>query len=108
MAKVNTIHAVTLEGSHATIGLVELCQQYGVEEAILFEFLEYGLIEEISTPDRNLSFQVGHLQRILTAYRLHKDLEINPNGVILALELMDDLTELRDEVEMLRRHIDSP
>ena len=71
----------------------------------MFEFLEHGLITDISTPNKHLMFEPEHLQRILSACRLHTDLEINTHGVILALELMDELKELRRELDILRRHL---
>ena len=95
----------SIEHSLTTISFSEVCQQYGISEQILFEFLENGLISEISAPSTHVIFEPSHLQRILSAYRLHQDLEINPNGVILALELMDELTELRQELAILRRHM---
>ena len=86
---------------------MEICQQYGVPEDLLFELLEYGLITEIKTPTKNLTFEASHLQRILSACRLQRDLDINTHGAILALELMDELNELRKELSILRRHMDN-
>lgn len=94
-----------LEGTITTISFVEVCRQYAVSEEVLFELLEYGLIAEIASPQRDVIFNQVHLQRILSACRLHSDLHINTHGVILALELMDELTELRSQLDMLRRHM---
>lgn len=96
---------IIIEGSITTISFVEVCSQYAVSEDILLELLEYGLIAEISRPERDVIFNQAHLQRILSACRLHSDLHINTHGVILALELMDELSELRGQLEMLRRHM---
>ena len=105
MATKTDIIEFTIEHTLTKISFSEVCQQYGISEQILFEFLENGLIAEISAPSTSLVFESSHLQRILSACRLHQDLEINPNGVILALELMDELTELRQELAILRRHM---
>ena len=105
MAKDTEITEVMIDNTSTTISFVEICRQYGVSEEILFEFLEYGLITEILTPNKHLMFEPEHLQRILSACRLHTDLEINTHGVILALELMDELRELRRELDILRRHL---
>jgi chaperone modulatory protein CbpM len=87
------------------ITFVEICQQYAIPEALLLELLEYGLITDIPAPNRNLEFSQSHVQRILSACRLHTDLDINTHGVILALELMDELTQVRHELDVLRRHL---
>lgn len=104
MAKETQIPEIVIENT-TQISFVEICRQYGVSEEILFEFLEYGLITEISTPNKKQMFEPDHVQRILSACRLHTDLAINTHGVILALELMDELQELRCELEILRRHL---
>lgn len=103
MAKETQIPDMMVE--HTQISFVEICQQYGIVEDILVELIEYGLITEISIPSKQLMFEPAHVQRILSACRLHHDLGINTHGVILALELMDEVTELRRELDVLRRHI---
>ncbi len=105
MAKITVITEISVDNASTKISFVEVCRQYGVSEDVLFEFLEYGLITEIAMPNKNLMFDPTHLQRILSACRLHTDLKINTHGVILALELMDELTELRSELDILRRHL---
>jgi chaperone modulatory protein CbpM len=105
MAKKIEMTEIIIDNTSTTISFVEVCQQYGVSEEVLFELLEYGLIEDIASPNKNLAFEPAHLQRILSACRLQTDLHINSHGAILALELMDELTELRRELEILRRHL---
>ena len=105
MAKNTEMTEVIIDITSTTSSFVEVCRQYSVSEEILCEILEHGLITEISTPNKHLMFEPEHLQRILAACRLHTDLEINTHGVILALELMDELRELRRELEILRRHL---
>lgn len=105
MAKHTVITGVIVDGNTTKISFLEVCQQYAIPEDMLLELLEYGLISEISSPNKDLMLNQRHLQRILSAHRLHQDLDVNTHGAILALELMDELSELRRQLEILRRHM---
>ncbi|PJD90536.1 MAG: molecular chaperone [Legionella sp.] len=89
------------------ISFLELCRQHDISEDILLEMLEHGLISEITNPNKQLVFDQVHLKRILSAHRIHIDLGINSPGVILALELKDELEHLRRQLDILQRHIHS-
>lgn len=105
MTKLTTIKGVIVDNNTTKISFVEVCRQYEISEDTLLEMLEYGLIGDIPIPGKNMMFNHTHLQRILSARRLHKDLDINAQGVILALELLDELTEMRRQLDILRRHL---
>lgn len=89
------------------ISFVELCRQYHIPEEILLEMLEHGLIADITVPNKHIVFDQSHLKRILSAHRIHKDLGINSPGVILALELLDELDNLQQQLDILQRHLHS-
>ncbi len=108
MAKHSVITGVIVDNHDTTISFLEICQHYDIPETILLELLEYGLITEITSSPRDRMFSQSHLQRILSAHRLHTDLDVNVQGAILALELMDELTELRRQLDILRRHLHHP
>lgn len=99
---------IQINDENMRITFVEVCHQYAISEEMLFELLEYGLLTDVGMPNKKTVFTSAHLQRILSACRLRTDLEINTQGVILALELMDELTGLRRELDMLRRHMHNP
>ncbi|MCR9192413.1 MAG: chaperone modulator CbpM [Gammaproteobacteria bacterium] len=104
MVKRTIVTGILVEDG-ATVSFFDFCQQYDIPEDVVLDMLEHGLIEDITSPDKHLVFEHEQTQRILSACRLHADLGINSPGVILALELMDELEELRQHVEMLQRHI---
>jgi chaperone modulatory protein CbpM len=85
---------------------VEICEGQAIAEDTLFEMLEQGLLEEVHAPHKQLIFQGPHLKRVLCACRLHRDLGINSSGVILALELLDELEDLQQQLQILQRHIE--
>lgn len=107
MVKRTHLTEIVIDGDTLNISFIEICQHYAISEESLLELLEYGLIPDIASPNRNLKFNQAHLQRILSAFRLQHDLDINAHGVILALELMDEVAELRRELALLQRHIRS-
>lgn len=84
---------------------IEVCHHHHIKEETLLDMLEQGLLADITEPHKNLVFKGRDLQRIFSACRLHRDLGINSPGVILALELLDELDSLNQQLQMLQRHI---
>lgn len=106
MAKHTVITGVIMDDHGSQISFLEVCRHYAIPEDLLLELLEYGLISEIAHPTKETMLTQQHLQRILSAHRLHQDLDVNSPGAILALELMDELKELRRQLDILRRHME--
>ncbi|MDP3559599.1 MAG: chaperone modulator CbpM [Legionellaceae bacterium] len=92
----------TIIDEHTTYTFVEVCQQLHIPEALLLEMEEHGLFTPIISNKQHLLNQQA-LQRIEAACRLHRDLEINLAGVVLALELLDQLEELQQRLAILER-----
>ena len=107
MVKHSHITEIVIDKDTHNISFVEICEHYAISEQSLLEMLEYGLLPDVDIPNRNLQFNQTHLQRILSAFRLQHDLDINAHGVILALELMDEVADLRSQLALLHRHIRS-
>ena len=67
--------------------------------------MEHGLFE-LSKPLRDdHEIDLRTLRRIESAFRLHRDLEINMSGIALVLELRDELETLRNELNVLYGHL---
>ena len=91
-----------LMDEHTTISIIEVCQKLNVSEAMLHELYEHGLFEQpIMT-----SINEKMLARIQSAARIQDDLGVNVPGVVLALELLDELEQLRQELSILQHHVD--
>ncbi|MDF1758524.1 MAG: chaperone modulator CbpM [Legionellaceae bacterium] len=101
----STITVGVLVDEQSSISFVEVCEYCEVSEKELLEMLEHGLISSIDMPSEQLQFDREMLKRIESAYRLQEDLGLNAAGVVLALELMDELQELNQELEILKRHL---
>lgn len=88
------------------ISYTEVCHLHHISEDELNELLEYGLFAHLTSSITQASFDQGMLNRIHSARRLQIDLGINSPGVVAILELRDELDELRNQLAILRRHVD--
>ena len=89
------------------ISFVEICKIIPViEKDNLIDMLEHGLIPSITNIRDDIKFNNVMIKRIISAFRLQTDLGLNPAGVVLALELLDSLEELNQQIEILKKHRD--
>lgn len=95
-----------LMDEHKTISYVEVCQKYNLSEDVLIEMIEYGLIDVQHTDLKTMEFDFNMLCKIQSACRLQQDLGLNVPGVVLAIELLEELNELRQELNILKRHVE--
>ena len=75
--------------------LVELCQACCAEDAQVLAWVHEGALEPAGGSPSEWSFGGESLRRARLAQRLSCDLELNPPGVALALDLLDEIAELR-------------
>ncbi|MCK9380655.1 MAG: chaperone modulator CbpM [Sulfuritalea sp.] len=88
---------VVEEEVHLT--LVELCQACNAEEEYVTAWVFEGLLEPVGQSPQDWRFSGDSLRRARLALRLSRDLEINPPGVALALDLLDEIAELRARLQ---------
>jgi chaperone modulatory protein CbpM len=81
------------EDVHLT--LTELCQACGVAEEHVITWTFEGVLEPIGAAPQEWRFTGQALRRTRLASRLTRDLELNPQGVALALDLLDEIAELQ-------------
>lgn len=81
----------------------EVCTYYHIPKELLMELIEYGLFDNKTTQIEQIIFDQKALKKIETAFRLHKDLEINLPGVALALDLLEEMEKMRSELQILRK-----
>jgi len=70
--------------------LVELCHACSVHEE--------GVLHPSDEPGHPMRFRGAALRRARVAVRLTRDLEVNTAGVALALDLLDEIAELRSRL----------
>ncbi|MDO8437983.1 MAG: chaperone modulator CbpM [Nitrosomonadaceae bacterium] len=84
---------VVEEEVHLT--LVELCQACSADEEHVMTWVFEGVLEPAGESPQDWRFSGESLRRARLALRLSNDLELNPPGVALALDLLDEIAALR-------------
>jgi chaperone modulatory protein CbpM len=98
------IAGVLMDGS-ASLTFVEVCQTCHISKDDLLNLIEHGFLEQQAL----LSQQINEdaLAKIQSACRLQEDLGLNIPGVVLAMELLEELVQVREELNILQRHLKS-
>lgn len=79
----------------------ELCARYGVEPQWVIELVEHGALEPHGTSTTEWRFAEVSLIRVAKARRLSSDLAINPPGIAMVLELLEEIDHLRAQLRRL-------
>lgn len=76
--------------------LNELCETCKIDADIVVEMVEEGVVEpQGGTTPAEWHFDAYAFRRLQMALRLQRDLRINPPGAALALDLLEELQDLR-------------
>ena len=75
--------------------LPDICALCGVSAEIIHEMVEEGIITPEGQSALEWQFTSLAIKRVQTAMRLQRDLHVNLPGCALALDLLDELEELR-------------
>ena len=94
----NKILTGTLLDDHIELSLNDLCKACSSSADWILELVDYGAIDPIGAEKLHWRFSAQSLQRARTAKRLQRDLEINIAGVVLALDLLDEIKFLRNRL----------
>jgi chaperone modulatory protein CbpM len=89
--------AGTLFDETAILTLGDLSRICAVDERHLLEFVEEGVLSAVVI-ESEWRFNGAALRRARLALRLERDLELNLSGVALALELIEEIEQLRREL----------
>jgi chaperone modulatory protein CbpM len=82
----------------AELTLNELSRACSISSEWVIELVAEGVLEPIGPEQTHWRFSGTSLQRVRTAMRLQRDLNINLAGVALALDLMKEIDTLRDRL----------
>jgi chaperone modulatory protein CbpM len=86
----------------AVLTVGDLCRIFAVDEHHIEELVEEGVISVIRIDATERLFSGAALRRARIALRLERDLGINLPGVALALELLEELEQLRRALQVER------
>ena len=79
--------------------LADLCRSCSVPAEVINDMIEYGIIEPSGDTAAQWRFAGGCLWRVTTVVRLQRDLEVNLAGAALALDLIEEVRELRRQLK---------
>jgi chaperone modulatory protein CbpM len=88
----------TLFDDTAMLSLRDLSRMCSVDERHIVEFVEEGVLNVIEVRSE-WHFGGDALRRARLAVRLERDLELNLAGVALAVELIEELEQLRRQLK---------
>ena len=91
----------TVVEEQVQLTLVELCQACSAEQEHVQAWVVEGVLEPVGGSPQEWRFSGESLRRARLALRLSRDLEINPSGVALALDLLDEIAALRARLQRL-------
>lgn len=75
--------------------LADLCRLCGVPAEVIHEMVEEGIITPEGLSPGDWLFTCVAIRRVQSAVRLQHDLRVNLPGCALALDLLEELEELR-------------
>ncbi|WP_372988374.1 chaperone modulator CbpM [Marinobacter sp.] len=100
-----TVEVVDSEGG--TFTLREICERGDCRAEFVIKLVNYGVIAPVEDiPEAGQwQFDVAALSRLRKAMRLQRDLKINLPGLAMSLDLLDEVQEMRREVDRLNRQL---
>jgi chaperone modulatory protein CbpM len=103
MSKEQELRAGVLLDESVEFTLSELCRSCHTHAEVVFELVEVGVLDPRGRDPGHWRFSGNALRRAERALRLHRDLQINLAGVALALDLLDEIDQLRERLRALER-----
>ena len=85
------------------LSLQELCSACELSESQVVEMVEYGVIDPVGGEPAKWRFVGVSLRRVRITRNLQRDLGVNTPGAALALELLEELEELRARLQRLEK-----
>lgn len=88
---------------HLTLG--DLCRICGISAEQVLALVEEGVIEPAGQDPGRWRFHSVCIRRVRCAYRLNRDLGVNLAGAALAVQLLEEIDQLRARLRRLERNL---
>jgi chaperone modulatory protein CbpM len=102
--------SVTLTGvvldEYTELTLDELCLTCRVDQEAIVALVDEGIIEPRVRYESSWIFNGSALPQAVRALRLQRDLDLNPAGVAIALDLLNEIEDLRNRLKIRDIHED--
>lgn len=99
------ITGILMDENTDAISFTQACETYHIPEEFLIALLEHGLFDTMNRPIKQANLSLHMIKRIRSARRLQDDLGVNLEGVVLAMELLEEIDRMREELSILRHHV---
>ena len=83
--------------------LEQICQACELSEEAVIELVEQGIIDPLGPEPAEWRFVSLSLRRVRITRNLQRDLGVNTPGAALALELLEEIEELRTRLRRLEK-----
>ena len=83
----------------------EFCANHQLEISFIHSLKDHGMIETIFV-DQSLCIYADELPRLEQIVRLHRDLDINIEGIEVINDLLQRIEEMQNEIGRLRKRLD--
>ena len=93
----------TIVENEVFMSIVEISQASRAPEELIMSWVTEGVLSPAGSSPQDWRFSGDSLKRAKTAAHLTHDLELNTPGVALALDLLDEIHRLRNQ--LLRANI---
>ena len=81
----------------------DLCHCCAAKREIILGLVEEGVLIPVNQDRTAYRFSGVNVRRAVKAVRLHRDLGLNFPGVALALDLMDEIERLREQLNIAQQ-----
>lgn len=85
------------------LSLSDMAQRCACETHIILQMVEEGVLEPSGNRPEEWQFRGPDLVRLRRALRLQQDLDVNLPGIALAMDLLEELEDLRTRIRLLER-----
>ena len=97
----NPLVPMPIVAEEIQLTLVELCQACRAPKEHVIAWVYEGVLDPLGAVPQDWRFTGPSLRRAKLALWLSRDLEINPPGIAMVLDLLDDLAALQARLERI-------
>jgi chaperone modulatory protein CbpM len=97
----NQENRYTVLDDSTILGIAEICALCRVDTEMVNEMVDEGLLIPEGTSPETCRFNALSIKRIQVTLRLQNDLRVNLPGAALALDLLEELDELRSRLRQV-------
>ncbi len=96
--------AVVLDQDEA-VSIYEVCSIVNLQTEVVCQWVAEGIVSPRGDRISEWQFSQAQLQRIRQARRLQHDLEVNTSSLPLVLDLLDEISRLRRQVQRMENQL---